>query len=261
MLSRVCVQDTRDVARWVALGLPPEKVVHTGSIKFDMKSAAMPVERMAAFRKILGQIGWGENDPVLLAASTHNLEEAALAKVFLQIEPQIPNLRLIVVPRHAERGEIVEGELKALNVRVARRSRLGSDDNSGEVQETPDCLLVDSTGELLAWQYLATVVVIGKSFLAKGGQNPAEAVMAGKPVVFGPHMENFDALVALLLHRKGATQVSGLEELPAALVELFHDPKAAKKSAEAGRKALTAHTGATGRTIEELIGLKNEKLL
>jgi 3-deoxy-D-manno-octulosonic-acid transferase len=67
--------------------------------------------------------------------------------------------------------------------------------------------MVDTTGELSAWQCLATQVVIGKSFLATGGQNPAEALMACKPVLFGPHMENFDALVNLLLREKGAVQV------------------------------------------------------
>jgi 3-deoxy-D-manno-octulosonic-acid transferase len=94
--------------------------------------------------------------------------------------------------------------------------------------------------------------VVGKSFLAEGGQNPAEAVMAQKPVLFGPHMENFEALVELLLKDKGAVQVSNIESLEAELARLLADKTLRDGFGAAGYRALAAHEGATLQTIRRL---------
>ncbi len=115
-------------------------------------------------------------------------------------------------------------------------------------------LLVDATGELRAWQHHATVVVVGKSFIGIGGQNPAEAVMAGKPVLFGPHMENFAPLVRLLLASGGAVQVADFAELERRLGEVLRNPAEATRLAQAGAGALRAHEGATSRTAAALVG-------
>ena len=188
--------------------------------------------------------------PILLAASTHNGEEAELAQVTVKLRSTIPALRLIIVPRHVERADKVEADIQAAGLSVTRRSTLS--DPSVRMPAT-DALLVDTTGELGAWQYLATVVVVGKSFLAKGGQNPAEAAMAGKPVVFGPHMENFEALVKLLLARHGAVQVNDFSEAETAIARLINDPSAAQSLALNGQQALQAHAGSTQRTVERLL--------
>lgn len=98
----------------------------------------------------------------------------------------------------------------------------------GEIPETLKenvCYVVDTTGELKDWTALADVAVIGKSFLADGGQNPAEAVACGVPVLTGPHMENFDALVQLLEGVDGITRC-GEEQLPDVLKEMLDNPVA-----------------------------------
>ena len=112
---------------------------------------------------------------------------------------------------------------------------------------------------LRAWLELSTVVIMGKSFLAEGGQNPAEAVMAGKPVVFGPHMENFGPLVDLLLHAKGALQVQDLSALKEELKGLLLDTNSRSSLAEAGQKALLRHDGATARTALILLSVQTEE--
>ncbi len=255
LLNRVMVQEPEDVSRWQTLGLKSERITCTGSIKFDMAGDREPLEQVAQFRRLLSGIGCGEQRPVLLAASTHAGEEVELAKVFLQLKKEVPDLFFIVVPRHVERAVEIETDLRNLDLKVVRRSVSGGD------SATPEVLMVDTTGELRAWQHLATVVVVGKSFLATGGQNPAEAVMAGKPVVFGPHMENFAALVRILLSKQGAVQVADFIELQERLLNLFQHPAEATRLALSGQGALQAHEGATQRTASELLMENHHKTI
>jgi len=253
MFSRVYVQEPEDISRWATLGVLPENISHPGSIKFDTKGQAEPVAQMAVFAGLLSQLGWPEEASILLAASTHPGEEVEIAKVFLKIKATHPYCRLLVVPRHVERGAVLLEELRATGMSTVRRSTLQLPVDHTSQNATPDCLLVDTTGELRAWQYLATAVVVGKSFLAKGGQNPAEAVMAGKPVFFGPHMENFESLVRHLKSRGGAIQVSTFAKLEEKLLHLLRHTETAEHIAIAGQEALRPHEGATRRIAESLL--------
>jgi 3-deoxy-D-manno-octulosonic-acid transferase len=262
LLTRVLVQEPEDVARWTSLGMPGTRVICTGSVKFDQAGDQEPTAQIAAFRALLLLAGVSGDRLVLLAASTHAGEEVELARVFLQLRARHPALYFILVPRHVERAPEILSDLAALGLHVRLRSHLGGLETEKErlaeteeapPQEGPGCLLVDTTGELRAWQALATLVVVGKSFLATGGQNPAEAVMAGKPVLFGPHMENFDALVRVLLARGGAVQVPDFAALEQELDAMLREPARADRIAEAGHDALQAHKGATSRTADLLL--------
>jgi 3-deoxy-D-manno-octulosonic-acid transferase len=250
MFSRIYVQEPEDIARWTGLGVPRDQVEQPGSIKFDVKGQSEPVEQVAHFQSLVQSLGWQKDEAILLAASTHAGEEAELARVFLALKDSFPGLRFIVVPRHAERAAVVQEDMRKVGLRSVLRSSV---DVAKPKESGCDCLLVDSTGELRAWQYLATAVIVGKSFLAKGGQNPAEAVMAGKPVLFGPHMENFASLVRHLRSRGGALQVGDFYKLEEKLRHLLRHPDFARETAEAGREALQPHDGATKRTAESLL--------
>ena len=246
MLERVCVQEADDVNKWMALGLPAERITLTGSIKYDPQGSAPPAEMVEKLAQILQRCGL-EGRPLLLAASTHAGEEVALAKVFETLRIRHPSLGLLIVPRHFERGGQIVGELRGMGLSPLQRSALP------EESVLTDVLVIDSTGELKAWQELATIVIVGKSFLAEGGQNPAEAVMAGKPVVFGPHMENFEPLVKLLLSAGGAVQVADFESLSIVLDGWLTNAADGHRSAEAGKMALMRHQGATNRTARGLL--------
>lgn len=250
MLSGVFVQDPEDIARWEKLGVARDHITHFGSIKYDNAGQCEPLEQAAQLGEILAKTGWGRTDPVLLAASTHAGEETGIARVFARLRSSMPSLRLIVVPRHAERAAQIEAELRGAGFNVARRSALpGRRPASG----IPDILLVDATGELRAWQHHATAVVVGKSFLGTGGQNPAEAIAAGKPVFFGPHMENFVPLVRQLIASGGAVQVADFAELERRLAHVLRNPAEAARLAEAGAQVLRAHERATARTASALL--------
>ncbi|HYF37295.1 MAG TPA: glycosyltransferase N-terminal domain-containing protein [Prosthecobacter sp.] len=243
MLDQVMVQEKEDGARFVALGVREERIFHTGSIKFDPQGPAVEEGQLDQLRTVLRAAGIAEGQPILLLASTHAGEEALLARVYLELRRTFPDLALLIVPRHVERAEQVAQDLLTLGLTARRRSR---------VDGASACLIIDTTGELRAWQCLATVVVIGKSFLSVGGQNPAEAVMAKKPVLFGPHMENFEALVDLLLAKGGAVQVADPAALTAALAGLLADPTARARLGESGHAVLQVHEGATQKTVARL---------
>lgn len=256
MLAQVFVQFPGDIARWERLGISRSRIACFGGIKYDEGAQGDLTEQIAVLAKLLEQMGWQKSDPVLLAASTHDGEEVEIAKVCAELRSSLPQLRLILVPRHAERANTVMQQLSEMGPAPVLRSLLGWSKESGEAGDAAaaHCLLVNSTGELRAWQHLATVVVIGKSFLTKGGQNPAEAVSAGKPVIFGPHMENFEALVSQLLAAKAAVQVKDFAELRERCPALLINPAAAEQMVQAGRAALGDHEGATKRTADVLLG-------
>jgi 3-deoxy-D-manno-octulosonic-acid transferase len=140
----------------------------------------------------------------------------------------------------------VESALKELGLRPCRRSRLPADPDT-------DTLIIDTTGELRAWQALPNLVVIGKSFLAIGGQNPVEAIASGIPVVAGPHMENFSALMARLLKRKGIVQVDGIDQLSEAMARLLENPDWAETTTTNALDALNSHAGATKKTAQRVL--------
>jgi 3-deoxy-D-manno-octulosonic-acid transferase len=140
---------------------------------------------------------------------------------------------------------------------VVRRSRLaGAWATPGKEAAV---LLVDTTGELRAWFALADSVIMGKSFLGEGGQNPVEPILAGRPVVTGPHMQNFAALTARLVEVGGMCQVQDMAELEVTLRQWVSDADVRRKLARAGQQALRSHAGATQRTVDKLLEITGNR--
>jgi 3-deoxy-D-manno-octulosonic-acid transferase len=239
-LDALCLQEPEDIARWTALGVKREKLHVTGSIKFD-DSANAP-RPLRNFRPVLDSLSVPPNAPVLLGGSTFEGEEEILAGVFLKIRKSRPDTFLILVPRHQERGDSVALQLERMGLKVARRTRL-------ETSSKPDVLLVDTTGELASWYHCATVVFIGKSLCDRGGQNPAEPITAGVPIIFGPHMRNFSSLVQSLLRSQAAIEIRDEATLQAAMESLLSAPDTRVAIVERGVKCLEVHRGATARTV------------
>ena len=243
----VCVPEADDVARFAAIGVAPKRIRHTGSVKLDNASASAP-SREAEFRSLVAPLGF--SGPLLVAGSTWAPEEKDLATALRELRGDFPTLRLILVPRHVERAAAIARELAAGGLRVVRRSELSA---PGEA----DVLLVDTTGELRDWYRLATVVFVGKSLpgIAEfGGQNAGEPASCGLPVVFGPHMENFAALVAHLLKSDAAVQIADASALAPALRTLLADPQRRAAIGARAQSALAEHQSAAERTAECILG-------
>ncbi|MBA3962523.1 MAG: 3-deoxy-D-manno-octulosonic acid transferase [Chthoniobacterales bacterium] len=246
MLDLICVQEPEDVARWESLGVDPARIELVGSIKFDPEGVDPRPEHP---RAVLSALGIDPARPILLGGSTHPGEEEILARVFQQLRESCPDLFLIIAPRHVERAKEIATRLRAAGLQVASRS---------EPVETPaaDCLLLDTTGELRNWYAVATIVFIGKSLTAHGGQNPVEAIVADRPVLFGPHMENFARLAQSLVRTGGAFQPNDEASLTTTARTLLHDAGLRAQLVQQARGVLQPHRGATGRTAALLRTLR-----
>lgn len=247
LLDRVCVQNPEDVDRWTSLGVDPNRINHVGSIKYDPEDAHVDV---AMPREILAGFGL-ENRMVIFGGSTHAGEENVLAEVFRALRREFIDLLLVLAPRHVERTGEVRRALEEGRFNVALRSQPPIHGR------TIDCLLLDSTGELRDWYGIATIAFVGKSLAGRGGQNPAEAILAGKPVLFGPHMENFATLAESLIARDGAVRVNSATELRRAMASLLADPKRREQLVQNARNVLDTHRGATARTAELVVDLES----
>ncbi len=248
LLDLVCVQDPADVDRWQQLGVERSRIRNTGSIKYDPVNRDDHVDVQKA--RVFDLNVSNQDQLVLFGGSTHPGEEEILAKVFLKLRQQFPSLRLFIAPRHVERLREIRAQLEALSlpVRLASEARNHRD-------AKPDCVLLDTTGELQRWYGIATVVFVGKSLTAHGGQNPVEPIVAGKPVIFGPHMENFAALAQTLVAKNGAIQVLDVEELECAAEKLLRDNEARRLLVQSAERVLTQHRGATAHTAQLIVAL------
>ena len=242
-LDLLCLQEPRDADRWKSLGLDPAKLVLTGSVKFDDSATAPRPTR--DFRPVLEGIGIPKGAPVLLGGSTFEGEEVILAEVYKELRRSHPDLFLILVPRHHERADAVARQLEMTGLTVLRRT-------NSLPEGRPDVLLVDTTGELAGWYLCATVVFVGKSLCAKGGQNPAEPITAGVPVIFGPHMQNFSTLTRSFLQVDGAMQVNNANEIHNAVSALLASPDRRAAMVANAAKCLEIHRGATNKTVDLL---------
>lgn len=248
LLDRICVPEPADVERWASLGVDRSRVIVTGSVKFDQTSARST--RVAQFRGLLEAIGVTEQAPILVAGSTWEPEESVMVELLPKLRRDFPDLFLILVPRHVERCPELLRKLDSTGLRIIRRSELPA------AAGPADVLLVDTTGELRDWYALATVVFVGKSLPGVsevGGQNPAEPALLGKPVVYGPHMENFESLVVHLKRTDATVQVESGSELEAVFRRMLADSRGRAEFGSRAIAALSGHSGATKRTVEALL--------
>ncbi len=252
MIDAVSLPFETDRERWAGLGVPAEKISVLGSVKFDNgQSGDTATEQLEELRGWLSETGMPHDSRILLGGSTHEGEEILLAKVASHLQRTVSNLRLVLVPRHAERGGEIADQLKLGGFDPILK--VGSDTPVPTSIDTTHVWIANTTGELRSWFHLAELVVIGKSFYAEGGQNPVEPILAGKPVVVGPNMQNFTDVVADLKQADGIRQVDSAEALPEALQSYLEDPESGKEMAARGAVAMARHEGAAERTARLIL--------
>ncbi len=253
----VGVQSAEDGERLRNLGCQPEAVHVMGNMKFD--SAKLNERRLLDVPAMLRQLGASENARLLVCGSTHNGEEEILAQCFKRLKQKFPELFLVMVPRHFERGREVGRVLEKCGIPFAYRSEVvpSYKPATGSI----DCLLVNSTGELKYFYERSTVIFVGKSLTAQGGQNPIEPGALGKAMVFGPNMQNFAAIAQAFVKNNAAVQVQNPAELEAALSSLLANEKRCQELGQNALKVVTDNQGAIERTVEMIIrSLPNEEV-
>lgn len=240
-LSLLCVQTELDAERFKAIepSLAPEI---SGNMKFDQE---LPAELPKIdFKNYFGSGAF----KTILAASTHPGEEDLIAGVFKKLQATHEYLKLIIIPRHAERGGEIAGKLKTGGFKFRQKSE---DLKVGKAEDCCDVLLADTTGEMLAFMNVSDIVIMGKSLAGHHeGHNIIEPALLGKPIISGSELRNFRYTLKALQDDNAIITVSAKEELEKELQGLIDDSSKCKAFGDRAKSAIEKHKGATEKTIE-----------
>jgi len=242
-------QNEEDAARLHEVGCRPEAVHVVGNLKFD--AASLDEHRTLDVPALLRQLKVPPDAPILVGGSTHDGEEVLLADIARRLRARFPKLFLVLVPRHFERGQEVGQQLRQRGVKFAYRNLIG--ENTRWAEGEVDCLLVNTTGELRLFYEHATVVFIGKSMTATGGQNPIEPAALGRAMVFGPNMQNFADIARNFVAENGAIQVRIPEALESAIGVLLADENGRTELGRNAQRVVRQNLGAIDRTVEMIL--------
>lgn len=235
-ITVVAAQSGADASRFLELGLRPDALQITGTVKFDLVVDDALLSQAQALRA-----RWGVTRNVWIAASTHPGEDEQILQAFRFLQVKVPGLLLVLVPRHPERFESVAILLRQQAFKMVRHSQ------GGGVGSDIEVVLGDTMGELVKLMAASDVAFVGGSLEPVGGHNMLEPLAVGVPAICGPHVFNF-ATVAKLLTEQGvlATVTSPLG-LANAVEGLFADPAQRKALADQGVAVVNEHRGALQR--------------
>lgn len=235
----IAAQAARDAERFQRLGVAEQALHITGSMKFDV---SLP-DNLAALTAAMAQRIEGDR-PIWIAASTRDGEEEKVLAAFAQVKLQVPDVLLILVPRHPERFAPVERLCRKHSLRVVRRS------SDAPVDAATDILLGDSMGEMLVYYGLAQLALVGGSLVNTGCQNVLEPAALGLPVLVGPSQFNFQTICEQLAEVGALRTVPDENGLATEVVRLLHDDDARHTMGENGRVAVAANKGALDRIYD-----------
>jgi 3-deoxy-D-manno-octulosonic-acid transferase len=237
----IAAQSPEDAERFIAVGADPERTRVVGNAKFDTRpGTSVPEEGRELRRSYLGP------RPVWIAGSTHSGEEEQVLAAHAELRLRIPDLLLLLVPRHPQRFESVAALLKRLEIAFDRRS------STMRVRPEAEVLLVDTMGELAALYAAADAAFVGGSLVPVGGHNLLEPAVLGVPVITGPHTGNSKDIARLLIERGGAMQIADSHALADAVGRLLQDPAMRERAVSSAREIVEAHRGTVER-LSELI--------
>ncbi|MBI4264505.1 MAG: 3-deoxy-D-manno-octulosonic acid transferase [Acidobacteria bacterium] len=244
----LCVQGEETARRLEQLGADPARISVTGSVKFDsLEALPMPgrgPERVLRFFRM------SPGRPVLVAGSTLKGEEVAVIRAFNRLRRPGSNALLIVAARQPSRFDEVERLCRQEGLSTVRRSELPID-----AEPRADAVILDTIGELAQVYQVADVVFVGGSLVPAGGHNILEPAVFGKPIVFGPHMQNFAEIAEAFLANGAAVQVRSERELDETIVSLMGDPVRRARLGAAARALVEANRGAKDKTLAVITGL------
>jgi len=246
-VDRFCVQSEESARRFIDLGADPARVTVTGSLKFDSLDVPVAAADVRVRDRVVRYFRVPASRPVVVAGSTMRGEEAAILRAFRKLKAAQPGALLVLAPRHPERFDDVEQICREEGFRTVRRSELPVD-----AEPRADIVVLDTIGELARVYQVATVAFVGGSLVPTGGHNILEPAVFGKPVVFGPHMQNFAEIAEAFVTHEAGVQVRSAGDLETALVDLVADPVRRARLGAAARALVEANRGAKDRTIAAL---------
>ena len=232
---RVLAQSEADAVRFRTLGA--RDALATGSLKYDAAPLPADMAELDRLERAIGaRVHW-------VAASTHGGEEALVANAHRALRRRYPTLLTVLVPRHPSRGDEIASQLRAGGLIVAQRAR------GDAIGPATDIYLADTMGELGLFYRLASIVFVGGSLVARGGQNPLEPARLGCAILYGPHMDNFRVIAADLIEAGAAEEVRSVAGLADAVATLLEDEGLRTRRCTAARRT----TDAAGGVIENVL--------
>jgi 3-deoxy-D-manno-octulosonic-acid transferase len=246
-VDRLCVQSEESARRFVEIGADPARITVTGSLKFDA------VEAGAGARgrdRVLRYFRFPGTRPVFVAGSTMRGEEAAVLRAFRRVRASVPATLLLIAPRHPERFDEVEQLCREEGWKTQRRTALAID-----AEPAADVVVLDTIGELATLYQVATVVFVGGSLVPTGGHNVLEPAVFGKPIVFGPYMDNFREIADACVAAEAAIRLDDEGQLEREVVQLLTDPVKRARLGAAARALVDANRGAKDRTMSVIEAL------
>jgi 3-deoxy-D-manno-octulosonic-acid transferase len=246
-VDRFCVQGDESARRLAELGAEASRITITGSLKFDALEVVPPGrgrERVLRFFRI------SPGRPVLVAGSTLRGEEQLVIRAFNHLRGRGNNPLLVIAPRHPERFAEVERLCQQEGLLTIRRTDLPID-----AEPRADAVVLDTIGELAEVYQIATVVFVGGSLVPAGGHNILEPALFGKPIAFGPYMENFAEIAEAFIANDAAIQVRSERDLDDVIVALMGDPVRRARLGAAARALIEANRGAKEKTMTVITSL------
>jgi len=243
LFAHICAQSLEDAKRFIALGVPSNRITIAGNIKFEQEDNLSPEEEIENLRQGL-QVQ--PSQKIFLAGSTHKGEEEILLEVFTGIKNKFDDLMLIVAPRDPERAGSVQRLFESAGlsaVGMKALDRLSSADSY-------DVIVVDTIGVLKNLYALADVAFVGGSLVNCGGHNPLEPAVFSRPIIFGHDMSDFAEISNMLVAAKGAERVQDTRSLYNAALTLLTDNQKAKDMGKNAFNVFTDNKGAVDKTLE-----------
>ncbi len=250
-VDRFCMQSEDSARRVIELGAEPSRVSVTGNLKFDSLPMLTPVAHTRPRERVLRYFRVPVSQTVVVAGSTVKGEEAAVLTAFARLRQSVPNALLVLAPRRPERFPEVERLSRDRGFLTVRRTDLAID---GEPRA--DVVLLDTIGELAQVYQIATAVFVGGSLVDHGGHNILEPAIYGKPILFGPHMQNFREAAREFVQHAAAVQVHSDRDLVDALVTVVTNPVLRARLGAAARALVEANRGAKDKTLAVIAELE-----
>ncbi|MEO0795682.1 MAG: glycosyltransferase N-terminal domain-containing protein [Verrucomicrobiota bacterium] len=244
-ISHVYAASNRDAQRFAELGIPKDRLLTTGNVKFDVR--VEPILGSAERQNLRREMGFDDASLVIMGSSTWPGEEAFLLKVLADAKKQNLDARLILTPRHAERRKEIRKELEKHPVEFAFRTKQPRSDRPLDVY------VGDTTGELAMLTQAADVVFVGKSLPPHNeGQTPIEAAALGMPIVYGPGMANFHQVCQSLESAHAAWRALDEADARKKLIQLLTDHQARNSLAQAAHSWHAQNRGAADRILQSM---------
>jgi 3-deoxy-D-manno-octulosonic-acid transferase len=247
-LAWVACQYPADAERFAALGVAESCLTVSGSVKFDLEELIESDAQRSDLQKLTLGAGLADR-PCWIGGSTHNGEEHLLLAAHRELLAEIPDLCLVLVPRHPERFEEVAKQAEGFRLLCASELLTAE---AAPAQARPQVLLIDCMGLLRSLYALSRVAFVGGSLVSAGGHNPIEAAVAGVPMLMGPHRFNFVGVCAEFTAEECLHEVTDVQSIQDAVLALLQDDARHSEESARAQAVVERNRGTTARIFAGL---------